>query len=152
MLDADALNAVALDPALQTLLEARGRRGQPTVLTPHPLEAARLLGIDVAAVQADRLGSAQQLAERFRAVVVLKGSGSVIAAPGALSSINLSGNARLASAGTGDVLAGMVGAALASGLDALEGTRQAVWRHGDLADRWSADLPLTASALARGGR
>ena len=136
----------------ETLLEARGRRGQPTVLTPHPLEAARLLGIDTAAVQSDRLNSAQQLAERFGVVVALKGSGSVIAAPGSLPSINLSGNARLASAGTGDVLAGMVGSALAGGLAALEGARQAVWQHGDLADRWPAGVPLTASALARRGR
>jgi len=153
VIDADALNAIALDPGLQTLLAARGRRRQPTVLTPHPLEAARLLDIGTAAVQADRLGAAQKLADRFGAVVVLKGSGTVVAAPGALPSINLSGNARLASAGTGDVLAGMVGAALAGGLlPALEATRDAVWHHGDLADRWPADAPLTAGALARGGR
>ena len=150
VIDADALNAIAADPALQALLEARGRRGQPTVLTPHPLEAARLLGIDTATVQADRLRTARQLADRFGAAVVLKGSGTVIAAPRELPSINLSGNARLASAGTGDVLAGMVGAALASGLPALEAARDAVWRHGDLADRWPADVPLTAGALARG--
>ena len=151
VIDADALNAVAADPALQTLLEARGRRGRPTVLTPHPLEAARLLGVDAATVQADRLQAAQKLADRFSAVVVLKGSGTVVAAVGELPSINLSGNARLASAGTGDVLAGMVGAALASGLTPLDAARDAVWRHGDLADRWPADLPLTAGALARGG-
>ncbi len=151
VIDADALNAVAADPALQALLEARGRRGRPTVLTPHPLEAARLLGVDSATVQANRLQAAQRLADRFSAVVVLKGSGTVVAAAGELPSINLSGNARLASAGTGDVLAGMVGAALASGLTTLDAARDAVWRHGDLADRWPADLPLTAGALARGG-
>lgn len=152
VIDADALNAIALDTSLQALLAARGRRGAATVLTPHPLEAARLLGLDAAGVQSDRLGAARQLAERFGAVTVLKGSGTVIAAPRALPSINLSGNARLATAGTGDVLAGMVGAALAAGQDALAATRAAVWRHGDLADRWPADLPLTAGALARGGR
>lgn len=149
VLDADALNAIARDPGLQTLLEARGRRQLPTVLTPHPLEAARLLAIDTADIQNDRLTGAQKLAERFGAVVTLKGSGTVIAAPGAVPSINLSGNARLASAGTGDVLAGMVGAALASGLAAFEAARSAVWRHGDLADCWPADMPLTAGALAR---
>ncbi|MGJ7496096.1 NAD(P)H-hydrate dehydratase [Variovorax sp. RT4R15] len=153
VIDADALNAIALDPGLQTLLTARGRRRQSTVLTPHPLEAARLLDIGTAAVQADRLGSAQKLANRFGAVVVLKGSGTVVAAPGTLPSINLTGNARLASAGTGDVLAGMVGAALASGLlPALDATRDAVWHHGNRADRWPASAPLTAGALARGRR
>jgi len=151
VIDADALNAIALDPALQTLLEARGRRGLPTVLTPHPLEAARLLDVGTSAVQADRLSAAQRLADRFGSVVALKGSGTVIAAPGARPRINLTGNARLASAGTGDVLAGMVGSALAGGLPALEAAQEAVWHHGDLADHWPA-TPLTASALARGGR
>lgn len=148
VLDADALNAIAADSALQQLLAARGRRGWQTVLTPHPLEAARLLGSDAAAVQSDRLAAARALAERFHAVVVLKGSGSIIAAPGAVPCINLSGNARLASAGTGDVLAGMAGAALAGGQDALTAARGAVWRHGALADAWPAHRPLTAGALA----
>ncbi|MEJ8847381.1 NAD(P)H-hydrate dehydratase [Variovorax rhizosphaerae] len=151
VIDADALNAIAFDPALQVLLESRGRRGQQTVLTPHPLEAARLLDVDTSAVQADRIGAAQRLANRFGSTVVLKGSGTVIAAPGERPSINLTGNARLASAGTGDVLAGMVGAALASGLPSLAAAREAVWLHGHRADRWPADTPLTAGALARGG-
>jgi len=149
VIDADALNAIALDPGLQSLLEVRGRRQRATVLTPHPLEAARLLGIDAAAVQADRLGSARALAERYGSVVVLKGSGTVIAVPGKTLSINLTGNARLAAAGTGDVLAGMVGAGLAAGLLPANAAWEAVWRHGDLADRWPIHSPLTASALAR---
>ncbi len=149
VIDADALNAIALDSALQSLLEARGRRHQATVLTPHPLEAARLLGVDVTAVQTHRLGSAQALAERFGAVVVLKGSGSVIAAPSASPSINLTGNARLASAGTGDVLAGMIGAGLAAGLAPMRAACDAVWYHGSLADSWPASEPLTAGLLAR---
>ena len=150
VLDADALNAVARDPALQTLLAARQGRQHPTVLTPHPLEAARLLGVDTAAVQSDRLKAANDLAARYGAVVVLKGSGSIIAAPDELPAINLSGNARLATAGTGDVLAGMVGAALARSESPFEAARSAVWRHGDLADRWPAETPLTAGALAGG--
>jgi len=149
VIDADALNAIALDPGLQTLLAARGRRQRATVLTPHPLEAARLLGIDAASVQRDRLGAACALADRFGSVIVLKGSGTVIAGPGMMPSINLTGNARLASAGTGDVLAGMVGACLASGLAPERAAVQAVWYHGDLADRWPVAAPLTASALAR---
>jgi hydroxyethylthiazole kinase-like uncharacterized protein yjeF len=149
VIDADALNAIALDPGLQALLEARGRRQRATVLTPHPLEAARLLGIDAVAVQADRLKSARALADRFGSVVVLKGSGTVLAAPQATPSINLTGNARLASAGTGDVLAGMVGAGLAAQLPPQTAAWHAVWHHGDLADQWPSSSPLTASALAR---
>jgi NAD(P)H-hydrate repair Nnr-like enzyme with NAD(P)H-hydrate dehydratase domain len=81
---------------------------------------------------------------------VLKGSGTVIASPQEVPVINHSGNARLATAGTGDVLAGMTGAALAAGRPAMVAACEAVWRHGDLADRWPADVPLTAGALACG--
>ncbi|MGJ7579173.1 NAD(P)H-hydrate dehydratase [Variovorax sp. RHLX14] len=150
VLDADALNAIALDPALQTLLVARRERRHPTVLTPHPLEAARLLGIDTTAIQSDRLKAAHDLAARYGTVVVLKGSGSIVAAPGERAAVNLSGNARLATAGTGDVLAGMVGAALAMSESPFDAARSAVWRHGDLADRWPSETALTAGALARG--
>lgn len=149
VLDADALNAVALDASLRMALRERSARGWRTVLTPHPLEAARLLGIDTAQVQAGRLHAAQALADDLGCCVVLKGSGSVMAAPGETPHINLTGNARLATAGTGDVLAGMVGAGLAAGRTAVEAAREAVWRHGALADNWAAASPLTASALAR---
>jgi len=148
VLDADGLNAVAADPQLQSLLAARGRRGAATVLTPHPLEAARLLQRDTAGVQADRLAAARELARRFGSVVVLKGSGSVIAAPDGSVRINPTGNARLATAGTGDVLAGMVAARLAGGEDAFAAATAAAYLHGLAADRWPADRPLTASALA----
>ncbi|MEJ7686347.1 MAG: NAD(P)H-hydrate dehydratase [Variovorax sp.] len=150
VLDADALNAVATDLALQRLLCERTAADRATVLTPHPLEAARLLGISTADVQADRLRAARLLVERFGAAVVLKGSGSVIAAKGETPVINMTGNARLATAGTGDVLAGMIGAALAAGEAQMTAACAAVWRHGELADRWPSDRPLTASALARG--
>ncbi|WP_161944464.1 ADP-dependent NAD(P)H-hydrate dehydratase, partial [Variovorax soli] len=146
--DADALNAIAADGALQKLLAARLGKGQPTVLTPHPLEAARLLGSDTAAIQSDRLAAARTLAQRFQSVVVLKGSGSIVAAPRAAPFVNLSGNARLATGGTGDVLAGMIGARLAAGLDALAAARSGVWQHGALADGWPAGQPFSASALA----
>jgi len=150
VLDADALNALAADAALQAQLAARLDRGWQTVLTPHPLEAARLLACSVAQVQADRLGAAQQMAERSRCVVLLKGSGTVIAAPGWVPRINPSGNALLASAGTGDVLAGLIGALLATAEPGLEATAQAaaaaVQRHGRCADRWPPEQPLLCAS------
>ena len=147
VLDADALNAIAADGALQRLL--REREGQPTLLTPHPLEAARLLGTDTAAVQADRLAAAQALAGRFQCTALLKGSGSVIAAPGRAPLINLTGNALLATGGTGDVLAGLAGALLARAPDAFDAAAHACWQHGAVADAWPPRRALTASELAR---
>lgn len=149
VLDADALNAIATDSALVRSLAERTHRGQATVLTPHPLEAARLLGTNTATVQAHRLAAAQQLAARFQCVVVLKGSGSVIAAPGHPSFINPTGNALLATAGTGDVLAGLIGARWAAGLDPMRAATVAVYDHGQAADAWPTGQALTASALAR---
>ncbi|MES2937982.1 MAG: NAD(P)H-hydrate dehydratase [Pseudomonadota bacterium] len=150
VLDADALNAVATDPQLRAQLQARGRRVERvTVLTPHPLEAARLLGNSTAHVQADRVAAARALAEEFGAACVLKGSGTVIAAPRTAPRINPTGNARLATAGTGDVLAGMVGARLARGMGAFEAACDAVYAHGLAADRWPEGETLTAQGLAR---
>lgn len=152
VLDADALNAVAGDTQLQTQLRARQGRGYHTVLTPHPLEAARLLESSTASVQADRLESARQLVKKFGCTVVLKGSGTVIAAPEQVPVINPTGNAHLATGGTGDVLAGMLGARLAAGQSAFDAACSAVWRHGMLADSWSEQWPgqvLTASLLAQ---
>ncbi len=107
ILDADALNAVAADAALQALLRARAAGS--TLLTPHPLEAARLLGRDTADIQSDRLGAAQALARQLGCTVVLKGAGSVIASPGERPAICASGGPALATAGSGDVLAGWLG-------------------------------------------
>ena len=152
VLDADALNAIAGDPQLQAQLKARaGRSGRCTVITPHPLEAARLLGRSAAAIQASRMTAASELAQRFSCVAVLKGSGTITAAPDAVPVINFSGNARLATAGTGDVLAGMIAARLAQGQDALHAASEAVHAHGAIADRWPAGQPLTAAGLARAG-
>ena len=152
--DADALNAISGDAQLQALLQARHLRSYSTVLTPHPLEAARLLGINVAQIQASRLTAASQLAERFQCIVVLKGSGTVITAPGQVSVINSTGNALLATPGTGDVLAGMVGAGVAGGIqgadDDFSAVCAAVFAHGQIADQWALNKPkqvLTASLL-----
>ena len=149
VLDADALNAVARDTSLQSLLKKRSARSQPTVLTPHPLEAARLLNCTAPDVQHNRIHAAQQLADTFQCVVVLKGSGSVIASPHHTPVINGSGNARLATAGTGDVLAGLIGAYIARDQDTFEATCRAVFAHGQAADRWPSDgAALDAASLA----
>ncbi|MEP7138413.1 MAG: NAD(P)H-hydrate dehydratase [Caldimonas sp.] len=135
VLDADALNAIAGDATLQTLLKARASRGHQTILTPHPLEAARLLGTDTAGIQADRVRCAGELAERHGAVVVLKGSGTVIARAGEPPRINATGNASLASAGTGDVLAGWIGGRWAAGAGAaFDVATRAVIEHGAAAE------------------
>jgi hydroxyethylthiazole kinase-like uncharacterized protein yjeF len=153
VLDADALNAIARELPLQALLRARGARGRPTVLTPHPLEAARLLQRTAADVQADRLAAAQALVRQTQAVALLKGSGTVIAAPGAMPIVNPTGNAALATAGSGDVLAGWI-AGWWSRWPAAEAQALAAhtaWQHGRAADLHVADggcVPLRAGRLA----
>jgi hydroxyethylthiazole kinase-like uncharacterized protein yjeF len=148
VLDADALNALAADTTLRAALAARGRRGAPTVLTPHPLEAGRLLGRSANEVQADRPGAARALAAAFGAVLVLKGSGTLIASPDGRMAVNATGNARLASAGTGDVLAGWLGGHWArSGASAQDAAGAAVFRHGLAAERAAGRGPLLAADL-----
>ena len=148
VLDADGLNAVAQNEAWALALRQRGDH-QPTVITPHPLEAARLLKTDTRQIQNQRLQSAQNLADQFHCVVVLKGSGTVIAAPGQTPRINTTGNGKLAIGGTGDVLAGLIGARMAQGLNAFEAACNAVHQHGQVADAWPQDQALTASRLAQ---
>jgi hydroxyethylthiazole kinase-like uncharacterized protein yjeF len=152
VLDADALNAIAQEPALLRLLAGRRRRGQHTVLTPHPLEAGRLLRLPSQEVQADRLANAQALADQAQCTVVLKGSGTVIASPATLPALNPSGNAALATAGTGDVLAGWLGGLWAQAplAPAHEVACQAAWQHGHAADaaRPSAGAAAGAPLLA----
>ena len=147
VLDADALNALAADPGLQDRLRRRGARGLRSILTPHPLEAARLLGSSVQAVQSDRLAAAQELAARLGATVVLKGSGTVTATAGLTPWINGSGNARLSTAGTGDVLAGWMGGAWKSGDDPHTLAAACVELHGRAADRDDSGFVLRAGRL-----
>ena len=154
VVDADGLNAMT---------SWSGVAASSLVLTPHPGEAARMLGGDTAGVQSDRLAAAQALAARTGAVVALKGRRTVIAAPDGRTSINASGNPGMATAGTGDVLTGVVGAFLARGLAPFDAARLAVFAHGDAGDRAArrrgedgiiagdlADmLPRALAALAR---
>jgi hydroxyethylthiazole kinase-like uncharacterized protein yjeF len=148
-LDADALNLIAADADLARAVAARNA---PTALTPHPAEAARLLGSTTEAVQSDRLAAALDIATKFRAAVVLKGAGSVLAFPDGAWAINTTGNAGLASGGTGDVLSGMLGALLAQGLPLHDALNIAVCLHGAAADALVSEgtgpLGLAASELA----
>lgn len=140
VLDADALNAVASELALKQALRGRALRGLPTVLTPHPLEAARLLEVPTASVQNNRLESARELAQRFACSVVLKGSGTVTH-DGHEAWINPTGGPSLATGGTGDVLAGWLGGLWAQWpaqahepQKAAKVAAGAVWWHGHAAD------------------
>jgi hydroxyethylthiazole kinase-like uncharacterized protein yjeF len=153
VIDADALNAIAADAGLQVRLTGRSAA---TILTPHPLEAARLLGVTNAIVQGDRLAAARELAARFSATVVLKGSGSVIAARDGQVVINTTGNPGLATAGSGDVLAGFCGALLAQGWSEWDAALCAVWLHGAAAEALVYEgvgpVGLTAGELPQAAR
>ena len=152
VLDADALNALAADSTLASLLRQRASRGLPTLLTPHPLEAARLLKCSSADVQRDRIAAAQTLSTHFGVTVLLKGSGTVVASSTDLPHINSTGNAALATAGTGDVLAGWAAGLWAQQPDAAASAvaTAAAWQHGRAADDYAARFPgrpLRAAAL-----
>jgi hydroxyethylthiazole kinase-like uncharacterized protein yjeF len=131
VIDADALNLLAVEPGLQQRLI---HRHAATLLTPHPLEAARLLEISVEEIQTNRLDAAKRLATKFQSVVILKGSGTVIAKPDNSVVINSTGNPALATAGTGDVLAGLCGSLLAQHWPVWDAALAAVWIHGHAAD------------------
>ena len=135
VLDADALTLVAGSGSLSVALTARQ---MPTLLTPHPAEAARLLGCDTTAIQSDRIAATQEISRRFRAHVALKGCGTVVASPDGRWQINPNGNPGLATAGSGDVLTGMATALLAQGWPADSALAAAVHLHGAAADRLAA--------------
>ncbi len=136
VLDADALNAIAQDHQLVDMLKQRQSQRWLTVITPHPLEAARLLRCTSNEVQAHRIQTVQRLVDQLGCVVVLKGSGTVIGAPDETPRINPTGNGLLATGGTGDVLAGWIAAWMAQGLSAWESALGACWHHGEVADGW----------------
>jgi len=158
VVDADGLFA------LEGHLDALHDRAAPTVLTPHPGEAARLLGTTTTRLGDDRLAAARSLAAQSRAVVVLKGAGTVVAAPEGDVLVIPTGGPALASGGTGDVLTGVVAALLAARMDGFEAAGLAAWWHGFAADRIDAAgigrgllagdladaLPEAAAAMRRG--
>ena len=150
VLDADGLNAIASGEVSPTW-----GRGE-IVLTPHPAEAARLLDLDTKQVQADRTGAAIALAKQFKAWIVLKGAGTVICAPDLSWQLNTTGNVGLATAGSGDVLSGMMVSLLAQGFPMHTAVPAAVWLHGAAADylvkQGIGPIGLTAGELADAAR
>jgi len=131
VLDADALNRLAENPELHVAVTGRHA---PTLLTPHPAEAARLLDCSTGEIQGDRLAAACRLAARFNAFVALKGCGTIVATPQGDWFINTSGNPGLATAGSGDVLTGFVASLLAQAASARDALLAAVFLHGAAAD------------------
>jgi NAD(P)H-hydrate epimerase len=130
VLDADAVNALADHPGLVAVIG----HDAPIVLTPHPGEMARLIGGSIDDVQADRVAIARRKAQEWGAVVVLKGARTVVADPDGPAAIIPTGNPGMATGGTGDVLAGLIGALLAGGHRPREAARAAAWVHGRAGD------------------
>jgi NAD(P)H-hydrate epimerase len=123
VVDADGLNALAQAPDA-----VRGRTA-PTVLTPHPGEMGRLLGADTETVQADRVAAARRGAETFGAILLLKGARTLIATPEGRLAFNRPGSVALATAGSGDVLTGVIGALLGQGLSGFDAARAGAYLH-----------------------
>ena len=148
VVDADGLNLLSIDTAFAAFCR---QRTAPTILTPHPGEAARLLGVKVSDIQANRPSAATALVEKYQAHIVLKGYQTLIASPGQPTVTNHTGNPCLATAGTGDVLTGFLGSLLAQGILPDLAAIHAVRIHGLAADRLVARLGgvlgLTASEL-----
>ena len=153
VLDADALNLLALDTELQAQVSKRKAK---TIITPHPAEAARLMGASTDDVRYQRVDVATILATRLNCFVVLKGAGSICAQPNGAWYLNGSGNPGLASAGTGDVLAGIIGALLAQGMVPRDALLLGVFLHGAAADELSrkniGPVGLTASDVIDAAR
>jgi len=145
VLDADALNAFADEPGLLV-----GREGRDLIITPHPGEMARLVGCTVEDLQVDRIGIATDFAKRHKLYVVLKGYRTIVVTPDEKVFVNPTGCPGMATGGTGDVLAGMLGAWLAQLLDAEAACKLAVYLHGsagELADADNGEVSMTASDL-----
>ncbi|HMP75283.1 MAG TPA: NAD(P)H-hydrate dehydratase [Kiritimatiellia bacterium] len=144
VLDADALAVMAGEPEL-----FRGAK-RPILLTPHPGEAALLLGTTAAAIQSDRIGAVRALAEKSGAIVVLKGAGTLVARHGHNIFVNTTGNPGMAKGGAGDVLSGLLGGLLAQGYDPFAAACAAVYVHGragDLSVWRRCQVSLTAGDL-----
>jgi hydroxyethylthiazole kinase-like uncharacterized protein yjeF len=152
VLDADALHIIAMRPDLRATLHTRKTT---TVFTPHPGEAAHLLGCSTADVQADRVAAVTKLAKKLNGSVVLKGSGSLCATRDGKLHINKTGNPGMSSAGMGDVLSGMIAAFIAQGLTADEALLFAVFLHGAAGDavaQQQATIGMSATEVTEWAR
>lgn len=152
VLDADALNILALRPDLRDDLR---KRKAPAVLTPHPGEAARLLGCEIKEVQAGRVGAVQQLWQKFGCSVVLKGADSLCAMRDGPLFVNHTGNPGMSAAGMGDVLTGMIAAFIAQGMSADNALLLAVHLHGAAGDALAEQgisVGITASEVTEWAR
>ncbi len=138
VLDADGINAV--DAHILSQEEGHG----PRILTPHPGEMARLCGLTVANVQADRVELATKTAREWQAVVALKGHHTIIAGPDGRVAVNPTGNPGMATGGSGDVLAGMIGGLLAQGVPPWEAAATGAYLHGLAGDRAAKGRSQTA--------
>ncbi len=147
IVDADGLNLLA--GQLECLVE---RRGNPLILTPHPGEMARLTGLSVAEIEADRYRVARDFACRYQVVLLLKGARTLVAAPDGRVHIHITGNSGLSSGGSGDVLTGIIGGLLAQGLGPFAAASLAAWWHGRAAEQIAAHhgpAGMAASDLIR---
>jgi NAD(P)H-hydrate epimerase len=171
----DLIRRLVQDSALPMIIDADGlaalsghthlldcQTGRQTILTPHPGEMARLTGLSVAEIQADRFTVARDFAVRYHVVLVLKGARTLVASPDGQVHVNSTGHAGLASGGMGDVLTGLIGSLLAQGLTALDAATLGAYLHGLAADRLLAtfgdagllatdviyELPAARQALA----
>lgn len=152
VLDADALNMLAMRPDLRSLLFTRKA---PSVITPHPGEAARLLGISTEEVQLSRPSVAQELARRMNCSVVLKGAGSLCVTRDGKIWLNNTGNPGMSGPGMGDVLSGIIAAFIAQGLSADNAMLLAVHLHGAAGDalaQQQASIGMTASEVTEWSR
>ena len=152
VLDADALNMLAMRPDLRSLLFTRKA---PSVITPHPGEAAHLLGISADEVQSARAASAQELARRMNCSVVLKGSGTLCVTRDGKIWLNNTGNPGMSGPGMGDVLSGIIAAFIAQGLSADNAILLAVHLHGAAGDalaQQQASIGMTASEVTEWAR
>jgi len=144
ILDADAITVLA------DHIDAVSSAQCPVILTPHPGEFAALFGLKVDDVQEDRFGMARMAADKLGATVVLKGAGTLIAAPGLPMAVNMTGNPGMAAGGSGDVLAGLIAGLAAQGIAPFEAACAGVWLHGKAGDLAAADksqASMTSSDL-----
>ena len=138
VIDADGINLLSRNIDILKTVSA------PLILTPHPGEMARLTGRSVSEIQLHRLEYACSFAREFNVVLVLKGAGTIVASPIGHAWVNLTGNAGMARGGSGDVLAGLIGALLAQGVPPEEAAAAGVWLHGTAGDRCAERLSQTA--------